>query len=96
MEARTVTCSECGFKAVDRGPLDWPAFAGEVGPYADRCRHLDEAPEPPGHDFYCMSLRTAAKRAAMAAGMAADTAGPRPALGVPPAVERTGDVIGEP
>jgi hypothetical protein len=93
IEARTVTCAECGFKAVDRGPLDWPDFAGDVRPYADLCRHLDEAPEPPGHDFYCMSLRTAAKRAAMAS---VQTPGLRAAPGVPPALEKTGDVIGEP
>ncbi len=92
IEARTVTSSECGIKAVDRGPLDWPAFTGDVRPYADLCRHLDEAPEPPGHDFYCMSLRTAAKRAAMASVPPGTAAAP----GIPPAVERTGDVIGEP
>ena len=107
IEARTVTCPECGFQAMDRGPIDWPAFTGDVTPYAGLCRHLDEAPEPPGDAFYCMSLRTAAKRAAMAAGIARDRFDPRPAPGVrvpqehstfdlPPTAEKTGDVIGEP
>ncbi|HEX2554091.1 MAG TPA: hypothetical protein VHL98_10330 [Microvirga sp.] len=81
---------------MDHGPLDWPSFTGDVVPYADRCRHLDEAPEPPGHDFYCMSLRTAAKRAAMAAESLHGGLGLRLAAGVPPAVEKKGDVIGEP
>lgn len=97
IETRTVTCPECGFQALDRGPLDWPVFTGEVGPYADRCRHLDEAPEPPDQAFYCMNLRTAAKRAAMAAGIErVGRPAAHPATGVPPAVEKTGDVIGEP
>jgi hypothetical protein len=106
-ESRTVTCPECGFQLEDRGPLDWPAFRGDAGSYSDLCHHLDEAPEPPGNDFYCMSLRTAAKRAAMASigeigrpGLAEAhlplQANGAPALGVPPAVEEKGHVIGEP
>ncbi len=106
-EPRTVTCPECGFQLEDRGPLDWPAFRGDPGSYSDLCRYLDEAPEPPGNDFYCMSLRTAAKRAAMAVTIEIgrpDLAEARlpsradgaPAIGVPPTVEEKGHVIGEP
>ena len=107
IESRTVTCPECGFQLEDRGPLDWPAFRGDPGSYSDLCRYLDEAPEPPGNDFYCMSLRTAAKRAAMASTIEIGRPDPAearlpsradgaPTLGVPPTVEEKGHVIGEP
>ena len=66
-EPRMVTCSQCGFQVEDRGILDWPIFQGDKAVFLDRCRYLDEAPSPPAQAFYCVALRTAAKRAAMEA-----------------------------
>ena len=66
-EARIVTCPTCGFQSEDRGILDWPIFQGDEASFVSDCRYLDEAPGPPAQAFYCISLRTAAKRAAMQA-----------------------------
>lgn len=66
-EPRKVTCHECGFQVEDRGRLDWPKFTGDVRAYSTLCTRLDEAPDPPGNYFYCIALRTAAKRAAVEA-----------------------------
>ncbi len=66
-EPRTVTCPKCGFQVEDCGILDWPIFQGDEAVFLDRCRYLDEAPSPPAQALYCISLCTAAKRAAMQA-----------------------------
>jgi hypothetical protein len=64
---RSVTCPDCGFSVEDRGPLDFSVLTGDKAAYLDRCRYLDEAPSPPTSVFYCITLRTAAKRAAVSA-----------------------------
>ena len=63
-EPRQVTCAECGFQAEDRSRTGWTSFSGDMQTYTERCRYLDEAPDPPADIFYCIALRVAAKRAA--------------------------------
>lgn len=66
-EPRMVRCPKCSFQVEDRGILDWPVFEGDVVSFHSLCHYLDEAPTLPAQAFYCVVLRTAAKRAAMEA-----------------------------
>ncbi len=65
-EPRRVTCPACGFQAQDRGNLGLPVLTGDIDLYLHLCRRLDDAP-PPARMFHCGMLRTAARRAAIAA-----------------------------